>query len=179
MILADALTLAGKDRLVHGEAVALDGNKTAVGGDAVTDGNRDDVTGHELVGLDAGDMAAIADDIGLVGRVFLEGGNGLLGATLLRDSDNGIENEDRENLGSLLVYALERVCGHVGRAHELRTTAGSTKALQPPSSSKKASTKETTADPRSIITSWSLNCSRMSSQMGVGGSSGMAAHASS
>lgn len=54
------------------------------------------------------------------------------------------------------------------------TTAGSTKALQPPSSSNKARMNETAADPSRIITSWSLNCSKMSSQRGVGGSSGMA-----
>jgi hypothetical protein len=55
-----------------------------------------------------------------------------------------------------------------------RTTAGSTKADQPPSSSKRARTKEIAADPRRMMTSWSLNCSRMSSQIGVGGSSAMA-----
>lgn len=56
------------------------------------------------------------------------------------------------------------------------TTAGSTNALQPPSSSNKARPNDTAAEPRRIITSWSLNCSKMSSQMGVGGSSGMASH---
>lgn len=54
------------------------------------------------------------------------------------------------------------------------TTAGSTKAVQPPPSSKRAKTNEIAADPKRIITSWSLNCSRMSSQMGVGGSSAIA-----
>jgi hypothetical protein len=56
----------------------------------------------------------------------------------------------------------------------IRTTAGSTKAVQPSPSSKRASTNETAAEPSRMMTSWSLNCSRMSSQMGVGGSSGSA-----
>lgn len=56
----------------------------------------------------------------------------------------------------------------------VRTTAGSTKAVQPSSSSKRASTNDTAAEPSKMMTSWSLNCSRMSSQMGVGGSSGSA-----
>jgi hypothetical protein len=60
------------------------------------------------------------------------------------------------------------------RNRDRLTTAGSTNAAHPPSSSNIASTKETAADPRSIITSWSLNCSRMSSQSGVGGSSAIA-----
>lgn len=56
-----------------------------------------------------------------------------------------------------------------------RITAGSTNAEKiPPSllSSKRARTNETTADARRISTSWSLNCSKMSSQRGVEASSG-------
>jgi hypothetical protein len=56
----------------------------------------------------------------------------------------------------------------------IRTTAGSTKAVQPSPSSNRASTNETAAEPSRMMTSWSLNCSRMSSQMGVGGSSASA-----
>jgi hypothetical protein len=56
----------------------------------------------------------------------------------------------------------------------VRTTAGSTNAVQPSSFSKSASTKDTAAEPSRMMTSWSLNCSRISSQMGVGGSSGSA-----
>lgn len=56
----------------------------------------------------------------------------------------------------------------------LHTTAGSTNAVQPSPSSNKAKTKDTAAEPRRIRTSWSLNCSRMSSHSGVGGSSGRA-----
>lgn len=56
----------------------------------------------------------------------------------------------------------------------MRITAGSTKALHPPSSSKSARTNEIAAEPRRMRTSWSLNCSRMSCHIGVGGSSGIA-----
>lgn len=55
-----------------------------------------------------------------------------------------------------------------------RMTKGSTNALHqlPSDSSKSASTNEMTADARRMRTSWSLNCSRMSSHSGVDGSSG-------
>lgn len=59
-----------------------------------------------------------------------------------------------------------------------KITPGSTKAVAreevlPSSlSSTKARIKETTAEPKSIRTSWSLNCSKISSSKGVGGSSG-------
>jgi len=43
-------------------------------------------------------VAAITDNVGLVGRVLLQGGNCLLGATFLGDADDGIEDEDGENL---------------------------------------------------------------------------------
>lgn len=98
VILADTLALAGQDGLVDGEAVALDCNDTAVCRDAVSDRNGDDVAGNQLLGLYSGDVAAITDNIGLVGRVLLQGGNCLLGATFLRDADDGIEDEDGENL---------------------------------------------------------------------------------
>lgn len=54
------------------------------------------------------------------------------------------------------------------------TTIGSTKAVQPSPPSNSASTNDSAADPKSINTSWSLNCSNISSQIGVGGSSGRA-----
>lgn len=57
---------------------------------------------------------------------------------------------------------------------DILTTAGSTNAVHPSSSSKSARTNDTAAEPSKMRTSWSLNCSRMSSQMGVGGSSGSA-----
>ena len=56
-----------------------------------------------------------------------------------------------------------------------RMTTGSTNALHqlaPSDSSKSASTNEMTAEARRMRTSWSWNCSRMSSHSGVGGSSG-------
>ena len=45
-ILADAFTLSGKDGLVDVEAVALDGNNSAIGRNAVTNGHRDNITGN-------------------------------------------------------------------------------------------------------------------------------------
>lgn len=44
--------------------------------------------------------------------------------------------------------------------------------LESPVSSNSARTNETTAEARRMRTSWSLNCSRISSHIGVGGSSG-------
>jgi hypothetical protein len=41
---------------------------------------------------------SIANSLGFVGGVFLERGNGLFCAALLRDADNGIEDKDGENL---------------------------------------------------------------------------------
>lgn len=72
------------------------------------------------------------------------------------------------NRGQLRVEVRERVMEWI------LTTMGSTNALQPPSSSNRARTKEMAAEPRRMRTSWSLNCSRMSSHRGVGGSSAMA-----
>jgi hypothetical protein len=44
---------------------------------------------------------AIAHHVGLVGRVFLQRSDGLLGAALLRDSDDGIEDQDGEDDGGV------------------------------------------------------------------------------
>lgn len=70
---------------------------------------------------------------------------------------------------SVLCYA------HGGRKSQL-TTAGSTKAVQSSLSSNKASTKDRAAEARRMRTSWSLNCSKISSHMGVGGSSARASN---
>jgi len=56
-----------------------------------------------------------------------------------------------------------------------RITRGSTNApnqVDPSESSSNARTKDTIAEARRIRTSWSLNCSRISSHSGVAGSSG-------
>jgi hypothetical protein len=60
------------------------------------------------------------------------------------------------------------------RIRMVRMTTGSTKAVQSSESSNRARTKEMAADPRRMMTSWSLNCSRTSCHNGVGGSSGNA-----
>jgi hypothetical protein len=54
-------------------------------------------------------VAAIAEDVGFVGRVFLECGNGLFGAALLRNTDDGVEDENREDL-ELLGTAQSQKC---------------------------------------------------------------------
>lgn len=58
----------------------------------------DNITGDKFLGLDARDVPTIPDDVRFVGRVFLEGGNGLLRAAFLGNSDNGIEDKNGENL---------------------------------------------------------------------------------
>ena len=96
-VLGHTFTLASENGLVDVEAVALHGQNSAVSGNSITNCHRYNVTRHQIVGLDACDVS-IAYDLGLVGRVFLESGDGLLGAGFLRDSNDGIEDEDGENL---------------------------------------------------------------------------------
>jgi hypothetical protein len=48
---------------------------------------------------------SIAHDLCFISRVFLQGGDGLLGAGLLRHSDDSVEDEDGENLGGAAVSA--------------------------------------------------------------------------
>jgi hypothetical protein len=92
-----ALALTSQDGLVDIEAVALDGQNPAVCGDPVTNCHRDDVSRHQVVSLDAANVP-IAYDLGFVSRVFLKGGDGFFGARFLGDSDDGVENEDGEDL---------------------------------------------------------------------------------
>lgn len=97
--LSDALALAREDRLVDAEAVGLERQNAAVGWDAVSDRDGDDVAGNELVGLDAPELA-VANNLCVEGRVFLESGNGLFGAGFLGHANDGIEDEDGEDLYS-------------------------------------------------------------------------------
>ena len=111
-ILRDALALSGEDGLVDIETIAVDRQNPAVCGNSVADGDRYNIARHQIICLDTGD-AAIANDLGLVGRVFLKGGNGLLGARFLRHAHDGVENEDGEDDGrvdksSPIVAALEQ-----------------------------------------------------------------------
>ena len=154
--------------MVDVEAVTLDRQNPAVSGNPVANSDGNDISRNQFICLDACNVS-VAYDLGLVGGVFLEGGNSLFGAGFLRDSDDSVEDENGEDLERESVSVSTRL-SLVGRL----TTAGSTNAVQPSSSSKRASAKDTAADPSRMITSWSLNCSRMSSQMGVGGSSGSA-----
>lgn len=66
-ILADTFTLSSKDGLVDVEAVALDGNHSAIGRNTVTNRHRDDITGNQVLGLDTRDVAIVTDDVGFVG----------------------------------------------------------------------------------------------------------------
>lgn len=150
----------------------MDGQQAAVGGNLVSDSDVDDITGHEELGLDGVEMA-VAEDLCVVGGVLLESGDSLLGAALLRNANYGIENEDGKNLVASYCQSLLST-RHTQRLARLHTTAGSTKAVLSLPSSNRASTKEIPADASNMITSWSLNCSRISCQRGVGGSSGRA-----
>lgn len=111
-VLAHTLRLAGQDTLVDAEAVAVDGEQAAVGGDAVAHGHDDDIAGDQVLGLDALDLA-VADRLGLVGRVFLQGGNGLFSRGFLRDSDDGVEDENGEDLGRVSGDTAHIACLYV------------------------------------------------------------------
>lgn len=41
---------------------------------------------------------SIPDDLGFIGRVFVQCGDRLFGAAFLGDTDNSIQDKDRENL---------------------------------------------------------------------------------
>lgn len=43
-------------------------------------------------------MTTVSHDIGFVGRVFLQSGDGLFGTAFLGDTDNGIEDQNGKNL---------------------------------------------------------------------------------
>ncbi|KAK5624687.1 hypothetical protein RRF57_000402 [Xylaria bambusicola] len=97
MILANTLTLACQDGLVNSEAVAFDGNNPTIGRDAVTNGDRDDISWYKLFSLDTRDMS-VSNDTCDIGGVFLESGDGFLGTAFLRHANNGIENENSQDL---------------------------------------------------------------------------------
>jgi hypothetical protein len=96
-ILSNTLTLSSEDSLVDGEAVTLNCQNSAVCWDPISNSNSNDVSRDQLFRSDPGNMS-IAYNFGLVGRVFLERSNRLFGAALLRDTDDGIEDEDCEDL---------------------------------------------------------------------------------
>jgi hypothetical protein len=97
-VLADTLALSGQDTLVDTEAVAVDGQNSTVGRNAIAHGHLDDVSRNQLVCLDALNLA-IANDLGLVGRVLLKCRDCLFGRRFLRNTYDGVEDEDGENLG--------------------------------------------------------------------------------
>jgi hypothetical protein len=77
-ILAYTFALASQDGLVDAEAVAVDAEDSAVGGDAVADSDINDITRDKLLGLDRLNCS-IAHDLGGVCAVLLQGRDGLLG----------------------------------------------------------------------------------------------------
>jgi hypothetical protein len=97
-VFADTLALSGQDTLVDAEAVAVDRQNSAVGRNAITHGDLDDVSRDQFVCLDALNFA-IANDLGLVGRVFLKCSDCLFSRRFLRYTYDGVEDEDGENLG--------------------------------------------------------------------------------
>jgi hypothetical protein len=96
-VLANTLALSRQDTLVDAEAVAVDRQNSAVGRNAIAHGHLDDVSWNQLVCLDALNLA-IANDLGLVGRVLLECSDCLFGRRFLRNTYDGVEDEDGENL---------------------------------------------------------------------------------
>ena len=99
-VLANTLTLASQDRLVNAEAVAVDAEDSAVGGNAVADSDVDNVTRDQLFGLDRLNCS-IAHDLGGVCAVLLQGRNGLLGRRFLADTDDGVQDQDSEDNGGV------------------------------------------------------------------------------
>lgn len=96
-VLSNTLTFTSQESLINAEAVAVNRQKTAIGGNLVTDGDVDDVTGNEVLGLDCSEVT-ITEDFRIIGGVFLKRSDSLLGARLLGDTDDGIEDEDGEDL---------------------------------------------------------------------------------
>ena len=97
-VLAYTLTLASQDRLVNAEAIAVDAEDSAVGGNAVADSDVDNVTGDELLSLDRLNCS-IAHDLSGVRAVLLQGRNGLLGRRFLADTNDGVQDQDGEDNG--------------------------------------------------------------------------------
>ena len=99
-VLAHTLTLAGQDRLVDAEAVAVDAEDSAVRGNAVADSDVDNVTRDQLFGLDRLNCS-IAHDLGGVCAVLLQGRDGLLGRRFLADTDDGVQDQNSEDNGGV------------------------------------------------------------------------------
>jgi hypothetical protein len=77
-VLADTLALSSQDTLVDTEAVAVDGQNSAVGRNAIAHSHLDNVSGNQLVCLDALNLS-IANDLGHIGRVLLKCSDCLFG----------------------------------------------------------------------------------------------------
>ena len=91
-VLGNTLALPCQDGLVDAKTVAVDCNDATVCGDTVSNRDVQDVTGDEVLCLDSLGQT-IANHLGLIGRIFLQGGNCLFRTALLGDTDDGIEDQ--------------------------------------------------------------------------------------
>ena len=114
-VLADTLALSSQDTLVDTEAVAVDRQNSAIGRYAIAHSHLDDVSGNQLVCLDALNLA-IADDLGDIGRILLKCSDCLFSRRFLRYTDDGVEDEDGEDLGVL----VRSCCQDRGATQDIR-----------------------------------------------------------
>ena len=86
--------LSRESSLLTGQVLGLE--QTKIAGDLVTKAKDDDVTGNDV---DTGDhhLLAVTEDAGIRGKHRLEGLGGLLGVTLLVDTDVGVDGNDGED----------------------------------------------------------------------------------
>ena len=69
--------LSGQDGLVNAEGGGVDLDQSEVGGDLVTHGHLDDVTGHNVHSLDLLDTVSVRpDNLSGLGLVFFQSLNG-------------------------------------------------------------------------------------------------------
>ena len=114
-ILGHALTLSGQNRLVDVEAVALYRQNPVIGRNTVSNFHGDDISRYQVICLYAF-QEAIAEDLGFVCGVLLESSDGLFGTRLLGDTNNGVEDQDGENLrdggvSSAVFLVIIEYCG--------------------------------------------------------------------
>jgi len=96
--LAYASALTGEEGLVTAELAAGDRGEAAVGGDSVTNGEGDDITGNEMGGGNDGGMG-VTEGSGAVGLEALKRGEGGVSAGLGGDANGGIGSKDGQNNG--------------------------------------------------------------------------------
>lgn len=92
--LIDGDGLSRESSLLTGQVLGLE--QTKIAGDLVTKAKDDDVAGNDV---DTGDhhLLTVAEDTGIGGKHRLEGLGGLLGVTLLVDTNVGVDGNDGKN----------------------------------------------------------------------------------